>query len=83
MDQTGRIIVTHPEGGQITATWECRGGKGRGAEVRENTTPMSDEDADLLVNTADLAQGIGTYEADLDKDAFGWFVLVNVDWCED
>lgn len=82
-DSLGRIIVHHPDGGMIVATWECRGGMGGGAEVKSNTTAWDDVAADDLVNSTDLCQGIGTFEADLGKDEHGWPKLSNVEWLED
>ena len=88
MDQWGRIIVTHPKGGTMVARWDCEGGKGRGAELRENTTPWSDNEADAIVNAAELCQGDGTYYADIEVAAvphpvggIWWDIDVdNVEW---
>ena len=78
-DQSGRIIVGTPSG-RISATWSCEGGMGEGAEVVENTSSLTDSEADDLVNCSDICQGIGKYTAILTKDEHGWCRLTDVVW---
>lgn len=67
-DQGGRVIIEPDDGGRILATWECRGGKGRGCELVENTTSWSDEFAEIVLDTPDLCQGIGEYTVDISEE---------------
>lgn len=64
-DNGGRIIIEPDGGGRVLATWECRGGKGRGAELRENTTQWPDEFVEYILDDPDLCQGCGTFMIDL------------------
>lgn len=79
-DQGGRITVEHPEGGKIEATWDSLGGMPGETTAKSNTTPWTDAQAEEIVNTADICQGIGTYTADLIEDEHGWFDVDNVEW---
>jgi len=81
-DQRGHINITTATG-TIEATWSASGGKGDGCELISNTTTeFSDEEAEELLDSADLCQGIGTYEADVTEGEYGWLTLVNVKWLD-
>ena len=84
-DQHGRIIITPQDGsgGRLHATWRCEGGKGKGADLDENTTTCwDDEEADLILDSNDICQGIGTFDCDIGEDDNGWPTVTNVQWIE-
>lgn len=81
-DQHGHIIVTPQDGsgGHLHGTWLCKGGKGKGAVLDENTTLWDNDEAELILDSADLCQGIGTYDCDIDWDENGYPAVANVVW---
>lgn len=82
-DQLGHIRVVTPTG-VIEGTWSCTGGMGDGAELISNSTAeFSDDEADTLLNSADLCQGDGTYDADIGTDMHGWPKLSNIVWIDE
>jgi hypothetical protein len=84
-DQRGQTTV-YPEdgsGGRVHATWSCTGGMGDGAELVENTTAWSDEEAEELVNSTDICQGVGTFLCDIGTDKHGWSTVENVEWVKE
>lgn len=77
-DQNGHIKITTPTG-VIEGTWDCRGGMGGGTELVSNTTEeYTDEEAERLLDSSDLCQGNGVYDADIVTDEYGWYTLENV-----
>lgn len=71
-DQIGRIIIDPESGGRVSASWECRGGKGRGARLLENTSQWTDEFCEKVLDTADLCQGIGEYIVEITEEEYEW-----------
>ena len=71
-DQTGRILIDPDSGGRVSATWECRGGKGRGAVLLENTSQWTDEFCEAVLDTADLCQGIGEFIVEIEEGEYEW-----------
>lgn len=80
MDQHGRVILEPESGGRVTATWDCRGGKGRGCELRENTTEWTDEFADRVLDSCDLCQGIGEFVVEVTANDTPWPEIELVEW---
>lgn len=79
-DQTGHITIEPSGGGKVTATWECRGGKGRGTELRENTTQWTDEFAEIVLDTADLCQGQGEFIVEIEEGKWQWPDITLIEW---
>jgi hypothetical protein len=64
-DSGGRVIIEPDGGGQVLATWECRNGKGRGCELRENTTQWPNWQVENILDNPDLCQGCGEFIVDI------------------
>ena len=79
-DQIGRILIDPESGGRVSATWECRGGKGRGAVMVENTSQWSEEFCEKVLDTADLCQGSGEYAAEITEGEYEWPDIELVEW---
>ena len=79
-DQIGQIIIEPESGGRVSASWECRGGKGRGAELLENTSQWSDEYCEIVLDTADLCQGNGEFVVEITEGEYGWPDIQLVEW---
>jgi len=74
-DEYGWVHVELPSG-KVSALWSCVGGKGRGAEVQENNSKLSDVEADALVNCSSIYQGIGKFFGSVEVDLYSHFVFV-------
>ena len=68
-DQKGRVII-HPQdgsNGRVHGSWSCKGGMGQGTDLDENTTTCwTDEQAELIIDRADICREIGTYDCDIE-----------------
>lgn len=79
-DQIGHITITTPKG-LIEATWSSTGGMGDGCKLISNDSELSDEEAETLLDDADLCQGNGTYKAELVEDEEnGGYTIEDVVW---
>ena len=78
-NQDGRITIK-TEHGIAEAKWVYDGGMGGDTELLSNTTEYSDEYIGELCESADICQGVGTFEADLELDEYGRLELANVVW---
>lgn len=79
MNQFGHVEIRTATG-LVEATWECRGGKGKGADVVSNSTKeFEDDDLDDILSLNELWQGSGTYKADIVCDDDG-FNIINLEW---
>jgi len=81
-DQHGRVNITTEDGKKIHATWSCRGGMGQGCELLSNTTTLTDEYVEGILDSCDLCQGIGTYTMEVSEDEYGWVSLDVIEWLD-